>query len=135
MADKASFLSELNSLAGASPTDAYSRATGTLKDMIGDLHKTLFHASSKVSILLEPGYRVNAGQQFNVVVRVPLKDYSATLFRAYVPETTGYPVSFDFYGETLVTAATDDDMRSRVLEFFRKPEIITQIHTLQELAA
>lgn len=51
-----------------------------------------------LEVLIEPGFKVNAGQQFKIVVVVKTQGYRDILMRAYVPDT-GYPAVLSFVGE------------------------------------
>lgn len=60
-----------------------------------------------LEVLIEPGFKVNAGQQFKVVVVVKTQGYRDIILRAYVPDD-GYPVVLSFVGQE--AEATNDQM-------------------------
>lgn len=60
-----------------------------------------------LEVLVEPGFKVNAGQQFKVVIVVKTQGFRDVLLRAYVPDD-GYPVVLSFVGEE--AAAADEQM-------------------------
>jgi len=60
-----------------------------------------------LKVLVEPGFKVNAGQQFKVVIVVKTQGFRDVLLRAYVPDD-GYPVVLSFVGEE--EAAADEQM-------------------------
>jgi hypothetical protein len=88
----------------------------------------------KVSVTIEPGYEVNLGQQFNVVVRVPQKHYQEILFRAYVPSGNGR-ADLDFYDSNLVHCEDENEFGQKVLGFLNRDIIQRKLALLAEIAS
>jgi hypothetical protein len=80
------------------------------------------------TVTVEPGYRVNFGQQYNIVLQIPSRKFRDVLFRAYVPPQ-GYPVRLDFFGEDLVTCSSLDELSAAVRTFVRE-QVGTRLATL-----
>jgi hypothetical protein len=83
---------------------------------------------SGASVTVEPGYRVNFGQQYNVILDIKPRKFRDTLFRAYV-SAQGYPVRLDFFGENLVTCNDFNELEAAVRTFVRE-NVGTRLATL-----
>jgi hypothetical protein len=86
-----------------------------------------------LTMTVEPGHSLSLGQQFNVTCRIDWRPFQSPLFRAYIPQN-GDPVHFDFYGEQMVAANGDEEMKERVLEFVRNPDVMNRLMTLRHMA-
>jgi len=118
----------------ADPTDderKYDANYESLKQLAASIQQ--WFGKQPVSVLVEPGYQIDVGQQFNVVLQIPEKAIRDTLFRAYLaPDGT---VRFDFYGEDYVTCSNADEMGKRVQEFLSQPEVRSRMRVYKDLAS
>lgn len=119
----------------AGPYDARLK---TLGDIAQSMQKNLtanppIGQKIELTVTVEPGHSLNAGQQFNVMCSIAWRPFQSPLFRAYIPPN-GDPVQFDFYGEKMVAANGDDEMQERVLDFIREPDVANRLLTLRQMA-
>lgn len=112
--------------------DAYERGLATIKEAAASIERW-FRAGKNVSVIVEPGYAVSAGQQLNVVIRIPSRSVRDTLFRAYL--AIDGTISFDFFGEELVECRTPQEAEQKVLDFLARPEMQLRMRTYRDLAA
>ena len=105
-------------------TGQYEQAKLVLEGVCDSIQKALARNTrgQAVTVSLEPGWMVNLGQQLNVVVALPARNFRDTLFRAYIP-VKGYPVQLDFFGEEPVTANSSEEMENYVARFLERPEV------------
>ncbi len=85
-------------------------------------------------VRLEPGYRVNLGQQFKLAIRLKDPEFSDFLFRAYVPPD-GFPVTLDLFGDEHPACADVAGLEAKLLEFLGKDEVVQRIDALRDLVA
>lgn len=111
--------------------DAYERGLATVKEAAASIERW-FKARKNVRVSVEPGYLVNAGQQLNVVIRIPSRNVQDTLFRAYLAMDGA--ISFDFFGEDLVECNTAEEAEQQVLNFLARPEMQLRMRTYKDLA-
>ncbi len=92
---------------------------------------------SNVQVRIEPGFSVNIGQQYNMVIRVPTKDqpgYTGNLFRAYIP-SDGYPVTLDLFGDRGTVCNSGAELTSAILTFLKHADVVQRLRALKDLAA
>lgn len=87
-----------------------------------------------IEVRIEPGHRVNLGQQFLLVVRVPKADLRDVLLRAYVP-ADGFPVSLDLFDGQQPRCENLDDLETEILGFLRHPDVKHRLLALKDIAA
>jgi hypothetical protein len=114
-----------------STADAYERSLATIKEAAASIERW-FKAGKNVRVSVEPGYLVNAGQQLNVVIRIPSRNVQDTLFRAYLAMEGA--ISFDFFGEELIECNTPQEAEQRVLDFLARPEMQLRMRAYKDLA-
>ena len=117
---------------GLATTDAYEASLATIRRSAALIERWFRTRKKAVTVTVEPGYLVNAGQQLNVTVRIPSQHVADTLFRAYL--ALDGTVSFDFYGEDLVVCATPEETEKAVLDFVARPEVQLRLRTCRDLA-
>lgn len=113
-------------------TDGYETSLATIRRAAALIERWFKVRRKTVTVTVEPGYLVNAGQQLNVVIRIPSQNVAETLFRAYL--ALDGTVSFDFYGENLVVCASPEETEQAVLEFVARPEMQLRLRTYRDLA-
>ncbi len=122
----------------ASPTEAeqkYEEKYHALKQLASSIQQWFGKArrAPRVAVFIEPGYQIDAGQQFNLVLQISEKDIRDTLFRVYLsPEGE---VQFDFYGEDYVACDTVEQMQKAVESFLSEPEVRSRMRVYRDLAA
>ena len=115
------------------PQTPYEQAKEKLRLVCDRIEELLAGTSKKVLLSLQPGYKANIGQQINVVVEVPQRQYRDTLFRAYIPDI-GQPISLDFYGEQPVSAGTPSEMEEAILAFLTEEQTQERLKAYRDLA-
>ena len=90
-------------------------------------------AGPNLEVLIEPGFKVNAGQQFKVVVVVKTQGFRDVLLRAYVPDD-GYPVVLSFVGQE-VEAADEQTLLQHLYDIIpSNADIQSRLRALRALA-
>jgi len=83
-------------------------------------------------VRLEPGYRVDKGQQYKLAIRLDSPPFSDFLFRAYVP-LDGFPVTLDLFGDKHPECADADALERELVQFLREDAVQRQIEALRRL--
>lgn len=109
----------------------YEEALQKLRDIAAGIQESL---GEPFVVRIEPGYRVNQGQQFKLAIRLKDPEYSDFLFRAYVPPA-GFPVTLDLFGEEHPACADVAGLEAKLLEFLRQTEVVQRIDALRDLVA
>ncbi|HEX8339545.1 MAG TPA: hypothetical protein VF624_01420 [Tepidisphaeraceae bacterium] len=111
----------------------YAQMKQRLDEVVAGLQDTLDASKQKATVALEPGHMLNAGQQFNVVVRIANRNqFRDTLFRAYLPPS-GAPATLDFIGDRPEKAQTPEELEDRVIEFLSLEPIQGMMRSLKEV--
>jgi len=102
----------------------YEQAKRVLEEVCDSIQKALQRQAPdrRITVGLDPGWLVNLGQQLNVVVDLPERNFRDTLFRVYIP-VKGYPVQLDFFGEEPLTANSSSEMENHIAHFLARPEV------------
>jgi hypothetical protein len=105
----------------AAATDPYGQTLSEIKGVAKAIEAKLNDglAGDPIRIEIEPGFRGSLGQQLNIVLRIPAKQYRDTLFRAYVPDQ-GAPIHLDLYGERPEPCQTLQELEDKVLAFLNR---------------
>jgi hypothetical protein len=111
--------------------DDFNRVLKVLKDTAEAIRETRFQ-QSHVVVRVEPGFSVNLGQQFKIVVSVPRQGFSDILFKAYIP-TDGFPVTLDLFGQRDEQYNDLTSLRKAILRFMERPEVRLRLDGLAEL--
>ena len=125
-------------LRGGTPPAPYTERLETLNGIARSLQANLAANAPPgqqidLQVAVVPGYAVNRGQQFNVVCRIPGRNFESTLFKVYIP-SRGDPVHFDFYGEQMIPANGNAEMEERFVEFVQQPDVANRLLTLRQMA-
>lgn len=122
------------------PTSGFDQTTDRLRSICDQIEEALSKSAQRgivtpkaVVVSLQPGFLANMGQQLNVVVEIPRRQYKDTLFRAYVPPQ-GLPVQMDFYGEEAQTAGSFEEMEQAIAAFLGNPEVKNRLAIYRSLA-
>jgi hypothetical protein len=113
------------------PTE-YDLVLHKLRDTADAIEATL--KPSVIEVRIEPGHRVNMGQQYSFVIRVPSLGYRDVLLRAYVP-LDGFPVSLDLFEDKHPHCASLEELEASLLEFLRDPDVKRRLLSLKDMAA
>src|SRR5207249_4284966 len=87
----------------------------------------------KVRITREPGFLVNVGQEYRMVLQSAAGGPAHPMFRVYIP-LTGYPVNLDLHQEGLQECPTQQDLEAALEEFLRDPNVQAQIEYFKSRA-
>ena len=132
---KQTFQEAVKQALSASPTEAeakYEEKYEALKLLAFSIQQWFSKKrKSPVEVFVEPGYQIDVGQQFNMVLQIAGKGIRDTLFRAYL--SPDGKVSFDFYGEELIACDTVEDMQTAVETFLSKPEVRSRMRVYKDL--
>ncbi len=112
------------------PTD-YDRVLRKLRDLAVAIEASL--KPGTIEVRVEPGYRVNLGQQYRFVFRIPKVDYRDVLLRAYVP-TGGLPVSLDLFDDKHPECRTVEELEAALIAFLRHPDVKQRLLELKDIA-
>jgi hypothetical protein len=103
-----------SALTKRTPEPAFREAVQSLREAAAAIQDAGIVSDAEVRV--EPGHLVNLGQQFNMVLTIPSRNFRDVLFRAYVP-MDGYPVNLDFFGETPVPCPDQARLESEIVRF------------------
>ncbi len=113
----------------------YEQAMSVLREVAKGIEVSLSGGQpGVVQVVLEPGFRVNMGQQYRVRILVPKHNLSDTLFRAYVP-MDGFPVTLDLFDEQSPSCPDADSLKRTLLDFLRHRDVRLRFLEIQKLAA
>lgn len=117
------------------PPAKYIAMLERLERVVTYLAKVINAGHETATVMLEPGHQLTAGQQFNIVLRIPkLHDYQETVFRAYL-KADGSAATLDFIGDTPRTVRTPTALEDEVVRFLGQEPIRNLIRSLRDLAA
>jgi len=116
-----------------SPTP-YDEAVTTLEKAAGGIQRFLSPDSEAVQVRLEPSYRVNLGDQYRMVIRIPGQGFNDVLFRAYVPED-GFPVTLDLFDDEAPSCPDVAALEREIVEFLDHKDVKRRLSALKKLAA
>jgi hypothetical protein len=104
-----------------SVSDPYTESYEWLKEIAASIQGQLNSGLRNPGIVveLEPGFQAIMGQQVRVIVRIPMKQYRDTLFRAYIP-ADGLPIQLDLYGEEPEPCRSREELEQKVIDFLRR---------------
>lgn len=111
---------------------AYDQVVSKLRDLAEAIETSLVPGTIEVRI--EPGYRVNLGQQYSFVFRIAKAGFRDVLLRAYVP-ADGFPVSLDLFDENHPQCATLDALEAEILGFLGHRDVKQRLRALKAVAA
>lgn len=112
-------------------SSGYEEALKKLREIASGIEESL---GDPFVARIEPGYRVNQGQQFKLAIRLKDPEFSDFLFRAYVPPD-GFPVTLDLFGDEHPACADVSELEAKLLEFLGKAEVVQRIDALRDLVA
>jgi hypothetical protein len=92
------------------------------------------YTDQKLECWLIPGFSVNLGQEWRVMLKPWSRDYEHILLRAYVP-LSGFPTSLDLYGENLNTCSSEAILRKNLANFLKTKTVGETISLLTKEAA
>jgi len=81
-----------------------------------------------------PGFSVNMGQEWKIMLKPRARSYEQILLRAYVP-IEGFPASLDLYDDSIVTCNDEAALRRHLANFLKTKAIIETIMILSKQAA
>ena len=124
------YLAMIRNLLNETPMDAaWEEAFRAVRDIANAIQDGL---GATMEVSLEPGFQTLQGQQIDVVLRIPQKDFRDVLFRSYIP-MDGYPVQVDFFGGAPASCGDEDALRRHVFEILQRPDVRYRLHLLKEL--
>lgn len=116
-----------------------SEAVDVLDELADAIKRNVFGGMENVQVGLAPGFTVNMGQQYKVVVRV-LEDrddqfpsYTDILVRTYVP-SAGYPVVIDAFGEEKARCFSRAELEAELKKLLKHPDLRLRLESLKTLA-
>ena len=95
-------LTRFKRIVGPEMFPEYYKVVQELRCFVGSLRCDVL-AGPNLEVLIEPGFKVKAGQLYKVVVVVKTQGFRDVLLRAYVPDG-GYPVVLNFMGHDVEAA-------------------------------
>ncbi|WP_437901295.1 hypothetical protein [Sorangium sp. So ce124] len=116
----------------AAPSKAYTDVLHKLRALAAAIEASL--VPEIIEVRIEPGYRVNAGQQYTFVVRVPKAGLRDVLLRVYVP-VDGFPVSLDLFDGEQRRCTSLDAIETEIIGFLRHPDVKHRLLALKDIAA
>lgn len=118
---------------GAAPT-AHDQVVSKLRDLAAGIEASLTPGTGTIEVRIEPGYRVNLGQQYSFVFRIPKAGFRDVLLRAYVPPG-GFPVSLDLFEDNRPQCATLEALEDAIIGFLGHPDVKQRLLSLKDVAA
>ena len=114
---------------GSSP---FNEAVQKLRSLAAALEASL--VPSAIEVRVEAGHRVNLGQQYSFVVRVPKAGIRDVLLRAYVP-TDGFPVTLDLFDDDHPKCMDIDQLEATILRFLGHADVKQRLLEVKDIAA
>ncbi|KYG03629.1 hypothetical protein BE21_50715 [Sorangium cellulosum] len=111
---------------------AYSEVLHKLRALAAAIEESL--KPDAIEVRIEPGYRVNLGQQYTFVVRVPKAGLRDVLLRAYVP-VDGFPVGLDLFDGQQRRCTNLDEIETEIIGFLAQPDVKHRLLALKDIAA
>lgn len=119
---------------------AFTDRLERLKSLASAIEAAMRPAGSRAGakrprVTVAPGWTVNIGQQFNVVVTVPRSsgnDFEQNLFRVYIP-SGNQAMQLDFFGEELQPVSDLEELDQAVFNFLAQDEVKASLRTLREM--
>src|SRR5580704_6965308 len=108
----------------------YDEAVTTLEKAAGGLQQFLSPGSDAVQVRLEPSSRVNLGDQYRMVIRIPSQGFNDVLFRAYVPED-GFPVTLDLFDDEAPTCPDVAALEQEIVKFVDHKDVKRRLSALK----
>jgi hypothetical protein len=112
----------------------YDEAVTTLEKAAGGIQRSLSPEAEAVQVRLEPSYRVNLGDQYRMVIRIPAQGFNDVLFRAYVPEQ-GFPVTLDLFDDDAPSCPDVAALEQEIVKFLEHKDVKRRLLALKKLAA
>lgn len=126
-----SLQAKFNQILSSPANTPYDDVVAKIREIAKEL-ETAF-AEPKVSVRIEHGHAVNAGQQFRFSVRVSDPPFTDTLFRCYVP-STGFPVTLSLYEDENVECNDPQELEDKIAEFLARKPIAERLRGIKALA-
>jgi len=114
---------------GSSP---FREAVQKLRALAAAIEASL--VPNAIEVRIETGHRVNLGQQYSFVVRVPKAGIQDVLLRAYVP-TDGFPVTFDLFDDEHPKCSNLEQIEVTILRFLAHADVKQRLLEVKDLAA
>jgi hypothetical protein len=111
---------------------AYDQIVSKLLDLAAAIEASMVPGTIEVRI--EPGYRVNLGQQYSFVFRVPRASFRDVLLRAYVP-VDGFPVTLDLFDDNHPACKTLEELEREIIGFLGHRDVKQRLRALKAVAA
>ena len=127
------FEAQLNSRLSMTASQPYMPTFDALNEVARSLEVWLKSPSAthSATVQVEPGFPAELGQQFNVVVHIPDRHVSDTLFRAYV--SPDGKAALDLFGEQPLYVAGKSELQDEVLKFIDRPEVKSRLMIYKKL--
>jgi hypothetical protein len=116
---------------GEAPS-AYDQVVRKLRDLAAAVEASLVPGS--IHVRIEPGHRVNLGQQYRFVFLVPSVELRDVLFRAYVP-AEGFPVTLDLFDDKHPKCDTLEVLEAEIIDFLGHRDVKQRLLSLKDVAA
>ncbi len=116
---------------GEAPS-AYDQVVSKLRDLAAAVEASL--APGSIHVRIEPGHRVNLGEQYRFVFLVPKVEFRDVLFRAYVP-ADGFPVTLDLLDDKHPKCDTLDVLETEIINFLGHRDVKQRLLSLKDVAA
>jgi hypothetical protein len=113
-------------------TAAFKEVLRELRALASAIEDSL--VPDKITVRVEAGHRVNLGQQYSFVMRVPGADLQDVLLRAYVPGE-GFPVTLDLFSDERPKCSSIEALEATILEFLANPDVKQRLLEAKDLAA
>ncbi len=91
------------------------------------------YTNHQLECWLKPGFLVNSGQEWRVILKPKSRDYEQVLLRAYVP-LDGFPTSLDLYGESMISCSNEAALRKNLANFLTTKTVVETILFLSKQA-
>jgi hypothetical protein len=128
------FESQLMSALSAGSPAPYTKAFDAISEVARSLQVSLASPDSKfpIRVQVEPGFPAEIGQQFNIVVHIPERHVTDTLFRAYTAPDGR--IALDLFGEEPLPVTDEQDLQHQILQFINRPEVKSRLMIYKKLS-
>lgn len=113
---------------------AYDQALRKLRDLAAAVEASLSPGPGSIEVRIEPGHRVNLGQQYRFVFLVPRVQFRDVLFRAYIPGE-GFPVTLDLFDDKHPKCDTLEALETEIIDFLKHRDVKQRLLSLKDMAA
>jgi len=82
-----------------------------------------------IDVLVEAGFEISWGIQFNLIIYVPSLKWRDVLFRMYIPMPRGVPIHLDLGGDDPVFCKDKAQAGDQIIKFLSSDEVMMRLNS------